>query len=420
MKEATETLIPERPRRVLVGVTGGIAAYKSAELVRLLAKAGIEVQVVMTEASKQFITALTFQALTGKPVFSDLWVDEELNGKANRMPHIELTRHTDLILIVPATADFIARIANGHCNDLLSTLCIARNKDLCPLLVAPAMNREMWENPATRRNIAQIESDGVTVLGPAEGDQACGEFGLGRMLEPEALLEAVLTHLASKSLHGKRILVTAGPTFESIDPVRGITNRSSGKMGYSIAQAAIDAGADVILVSGPTGLVPPARARVVSVVSASQMFDAVLSNIRDVDVFFAVAAVADYTPKVVNDQKLKKSAQNLRLELVPTQDILAHVARLPNRPLCVGFAAETQNVLEYAVKKREMKGIPVIVANLAQNAIGSDDNEVTIIDDAGMHPLPKGSKASVARSIIEFTADKLLQPPRLKAVKQQR
>ena len=420
MKEATEVPIPERARRVLVGVTGGIAAYKSAELIRLLTKAGIEVQAVMTEAGKQFITPLTLQALTGKPVLSDLWVDEEVNGKANRMPHIELTRQVDLVLIAPASADFIARIANGLCNDLLSTLCVARNQDVCPLLLAPAMNREMWENPATRRNIAQLELDGVTILGPDDGDQACGEVGMGRMLSPDSLVEAVLTRFAPKTLSGKRVLVTAGPTFEAIDPVRGITNRSSGKMGYSIAQAAIDAGAEVILVTGPTVLAPPARARVVPALSASQMFDAVVNNIGNVDVFFAVAAVADYTPKVVNDQKLKKSAQNLALELVPTQDILAHVAGLPKPPLCVGFAAETQNVIENAAKKREKKGIPVIVANLAQDAIGSGDNEVTIIDDAGTHPLPKGSKASVARAIIDFTADKLIQPPRLKAVKQHR
>jgi phosphopantothenoylcysteine decarboxylase/phosphopantothenate--cysteine ligase len=418
MRQPSQTPFRERAKRILVGVTGGIAAYKSAELVRLLTKAGVEVQVVMTDAAKQFITPVTLQALTGKPVLSDLWGDYVVNGKANRMPHIELTRGADLVLVAPATADFLARIATGQCSDLLSALCIARNQ-ACPLLVAPAMNREMWENPATRRNVGRLEQDGVIILGPEAGEQACGEAGMGRMVEPEALVEIVLATLAPKALEGRRVLVTAGPTFEAIDPVRGITNRSSGKMGYAIAQAAIEAGAVVTLVTGPTSLAPPSRCRTISITTASQMFDAVRGQIDGIEVFFSVAAVADYTPKSPLDQKLKKSGTSLTLELVPTVDILAYVAALPNPPLCVGFAAETQNVVEYAVKKREKKGIPIIVANLVQNAIGTDDNEVTIIDDAGLHNVPRGSKASVAREVVTFAAQKLVQPRRLKSAKRQ-
>lgn len=420
MKEPSETLIAERAKRILVGVTGGIAAYKSAELIRLLAKAGMEVQAVMTDAAKQFITPVTLQALTGKPVLSDLWGDHEVNGKSNRMPHIELTRGTDLVLVAPATADFLARIATGQCNDLLSTLCIARSQAACPLLVAPAMNREMWENPATQRNVARLEQDGVVILGPEAGDQACGEVGMGRMLEPEVLVELVLATLAPKALAGKHVLVTAGPTFEAIDPVRGITNRSSGRMGYAIAQAAVDAGAIVTLVTGPTDLAPPSRCKTIHITTASQMLDAVLSQIDDNELFFSVAAVADYTPKTQHNQKLKKSGAVLTLELVPTVDILAYVAALPNPPFCIGFASETQNVIEYAAKKREKKSIPMIVANLAQNAIGAEDNEVTIIDDAGLHPVPRGAKASVARVVVAFAAHKLIQPQRLKSVKRQR
>lgn len=420
MKERSKALFAERAKRILVGVTGGIAAYKSAELIRLLTKAGMEVQAVMTDAAKQFITPVTLQALTGKPVLSDLWGDHDVNGKSNRMPHIELTRGTDLVLVAPATADFLARIATGQCNDLLSTLCIARNQAACPLLVAPAMNREMWENPATQRNVARLEQDGVMILGPEAGDQACGEVGMGRMLEPEALVESVLATLAPKALAGKRVLVTAGPTFEAIDPVRGITNRSSGKMGYAIAQAAIDAGAVVTLITGPTYMAPPSRCGTIQITTASQMLDAVQSHIADNELFFSVAAVADYTPKTLHRQKLKKSGTSITLELVPTTDILATVAALPNPPFCVGFAAETENVVEYASKKREKKGIPVIVANLAQDAIGADDNEVTIIDSAGLHPVPRGSKAFIARAIVAFAAHKLIQPQRLKSVKRQR
>jgi phosphopantothenoylcysteine decarboxylase/phosphopantothenate--cysteine ligase len=407
---------PERTKRVLVGVTGGIAAYKTAELVRLLIKAGVEVQVVMTQAAQQFVTPLTFQALTGRTVLSDLWEDSEVNGKSNRMSHIELTRSIDLVLVAPATADFIARLALGLANDLLSTLCLAR-PTACPLLVAPAMNHEMWLSPATARNIARLEQDGAIILGPDSGEQACGESGPGRMLEPQLLADRLLARFSPRPLTGKRVMVTAGPTFEAIDPVRGITNRSSGKMGYAIAQAALDAGAEVTLVTGPTALAPPANAHTIQITSVSQMFNEVNYNIAGVDIFFAVAAVADYTPKIEHNQKLKKSSAPLEIQLVPTQDILSHVAHLPNPPFCVGFAAESENVVEYAAKKREKKEIPVIVANLAQVAIGSDDNEVVIIDECGLHPVPRDSKIKIARAIIDFVAGKLAQPRRLHALK---
>ena len=388
--------------RVLLGITGGIAAYKSAELTRLLIKAKIEVQVVMTKAGTKFITPVTMQALSGNRVFTDAW-DDRID---NNMAHIELSRAVDAILVAPASADFLAKIANGIANDLLSTLVLAR-RSTCPLLVAPAMNREMWDNPATQRNIARLIEDGTVVLGPDAGDQACGETGLGRMLEPEALIAAVLNLNAPKSLSGKHALVTAGPTFEPIDPVRGITNSSSGKMGYAIAQALINAGARVTLVSGPTALNPPSAVHLIKVSSASQMLDAVSSNICDVDVFFSVAAVADYTPASPRSDKIKKTGKRLTVELVPTVDILAWVNSLPDPPFCVGFAAESVNVVDNARKKRENKKIPMIVANLAQAAIGADDNQVTIIDDSGEYTVPKAQKTEIARIIVAH-ASKLI------------
>ena len=389
--------------RVVLGITGGVAAYKSAELTRLMKKADIDVQVVMTEAGTKFITPVTMQALSGNPVFIDAWD----NRVDNNMAHIELSRTADAILIAPASADFLAKLANGIANDLLSTLVLAR-RSTCALLVAPAMNREMWENRATQRNIARLIADGVIVLGPNEGDQACGETGLGRMLEPDALLAAVQSLNAPKSLSGKHALVTAGPTFEPIDPVRGITNSSSGKMGYAIVQALLDAGARVTLVSGPASIVPPADAKLVKVSSASQMFDEVKANFADVDVFFSVAAVSDYTPATPQLQKIKKTTDKMTIELVPTVDILAWVASQPSPPFCVGFAAESENVVENARKKREKKKIPMIVANLASSAIGSDDNEITILDAEGAHAFPKGSKAEIADVIVAHAA-KLLE-----------
>ena len=410
------TKTAKRVARVVLGITGGIAAYKSAELTRLLKKAGIDVQVVMTDAGAKFITPVTMQALSGNPVFVDAW-DSRID---NNMAHIELSRAADAILIAPASADFLAKLANGLANDLLSTLVIAR-QPTCPLLVAPAMNREMWENPATQRNIAQLIADGVTVLGPAQGDQACGETGMGRMLEPEALLAALQNFYAPKPLDGTHALVTAGPTFEAIDPVRGITNSSSGKMGYAIANALIDAGARVTLVSGPTSIVAPTGATLVNVRTASQMFDAVRDNLGEVSLFFGVAAVSDYTPALPHTKKMKKTAEKLAIELVPTVDILAWVASQPQPPFCVGFAAESENVVEYARKKRESKKIPMIVANLATSAIGADDNEVTIIDAEGDYAIPKGPKTEIARLIVDHAARLLSQhaTPRstLKSVK---
>ena len=382
-----------KKRRVLLGVTGGIAAYKVAELARLLIRNNVEVRVAMTEAGTKFVTPATFQALTGHPVATDLW-DASF---ANTMAHIELSRGVDAILVAPASADFIAKLAHGHANDLLSTACVARN---CPLLVAPAMNREMWDNPATQRNVSQLLADGIAVLGPAAGDQACGEVGMGRMIEPEALLEALLALLAAKRLAGRKVLVTAGPTFEAIDTVRGITNRSSGKMGYAIARAAASLGADVTLVSGPTALDAPAHMQFVSVTSAAQMMDAVKSRVAGIEVFFGVAAVADYTPEKPASRKLKKSGEPMELKLKPTQDILAWLAKVPNGPFCVGFAAESENLEDYAQAKRKRKGIPMIVANLVQDAVGKDENAVTIYDAQGAHPLARAPKSTIAQAIV--------------------
>jgi phosphopantothenoylcysteine decarboxylase/phosphopantothenate--cysteine ligase len=393
-----------RVRCIVLGITGGIAAYKAAELTRSLKKAAIEVQVVMTEGAKAFITPVTLQALSGKRVVSDLWDP----GFANNMAHIELSRDADAILVAPASADFIAKLANGLCNDLLSTLCIARNAAVCPLLLAPAMNREMWDNPATQRNVAQLRADGVIILGPDEGEQACGETGQGRMLEPAALLDAIESFYQAGSaptlLAGKSVLVTAGPTVEPIDPVRSITNASSGKMGYAMAAALRAAGARVTLISGPTALKAPDGVRLLDVQTADEMHAAVMGEIAGIDLFFAVAAVADYTPAMPRQQKMKKSTGHLTLALRPTRDILAEVATLSPPPFCVGFAAESENLIDHAHKKRAAKRIPMIVANLATSAIGADDNEVTIVDADGAHPLARASKAIVAQAIVNHAA----------------
>jgi phosphopantothenoylcysteine decarboxylase/phosphopantothenate--cysteine ligase len=376
-------------RKILLGVTGGVAAYKAAELVRLLHGANFSVQVAMTEAACQFVGPATFQALSGQPVLTDLW-DPRV---PNRMAHIELTRQADLMVVAPATADFITKVAQGTADDLLSTTVTARN---CPLLLAPAMNREMWSNPANLRNIEQLKRDGVTVVGPASGDQACGEQGLGRMVEPPEILEAILAHYPRQELQGLKVLVTAGPTFEAIDPVRGITNSSSGKMGYAVAAAAAQLGAEVVLVSGPTALESPAACRRVDVVSAAGMLAAVKAELPGTQLFVSVAAVADYTPEVSADHKLKKSDDALTLKLVPTVDILGYVAALPNPPYCVGFAAESQNLEQYAQDKRLRKKIPMIAANQVQEALGRDDNQLIVFDDEGAHPLPRASKEVLA------------------------
>ena len=386
----------------MLGVTGGIAAYKAAELTRELARSGIEVQVVMTEAAGGLVAPATFQALSGKPVYTDLW-DARVS---DNMAHIELSRGKDAIVVAPATADFIAKLAQGLADDLLSTLCLARE---CPLIVAPAMNRQMWDNPATRRNIERLLRDGVAILGPVAGDQACGETGMGRMLEATEIADAVTAFLAPKTLRGTRVLITAGPTFETIDAVRGITNRSSGKMGYAVARAALEAGARVTLITGPTSLAAPTGAQRVDVVSAREMFEAVKKRVADADIFVSVAAVSDYHVASPHRQKIKRSARRLRLELVPNPDILAWVAARPRPPFCVGFAAETENLRRHAEAKRRAKKVPLLAANLAQRAIGADDNEITLFDDAGVHPLPRASKEVVARQLVSHIA-KLFKP----------
>ncbi len=384
---------------IVLGISGGIAAYKSAELLRLLMKHGLSVQVAMTEAACHFITPTTMQGLSGKPVYTSQW-DERM---PNSMAHINLGRESDAIVIAPASADFIAKLALGLADDLLSTLCLARN---CPLFIAPAMNREMWQNKATQRNIAQLVADGVQVLGPDCGVQACGEEGMGRMLEPEQLAEYIMASFKPKLLSGKKFLITAGPTYEAIDAVRGITNQSSGKMGYAIAQAAQESGAEVVLVSGPTALTTPLQATRIDVQSAAQMHDAVMQHVAACDIFIAVAAVADYRVAKVSEQKIKKSSAPLTLELVPNPDILAHVAGLENPPYCVGFAAESENLLEYAEQKRRAKKLPLLVGNIAQRAIGRDDNELIMFDEAGIHPLPRADKLTLARQLIQHIAQR--------------
>jgi phosphopantothenoylcysteine decarboxylase / phosphopantothenate---cysteine ligase len=384
-------------KRIVLGITGGIAAYKAAELVRLLVKDGVEVRVVMTQAACGFITPATLQALSNKPVFTDMW-DARVS---DNMAHIELSRGTDLIVVAPATADFLAKLANGLADDLLSTLSIARE---CPLLVAPAMNRQMWDNKATQRNVAQLARDGVVILGPASGDQACGEVGMGRMLEAQQIFNEINSFLQPKLLAGSNVLITAGPTFEAIDPVRGITNRSSGKMGYAIARAALDAGAKVTLVSGPTNIDVPPAAHVERVESTNEMFTAVKKHANAADIFIGVAAVADYRVEKTSKQKIKKTNRDLNLKLVPNPDILAWVAALPKPPFCVGFAAESQKLHEYADAKRRRKKVPLMVANLAQDAIGADDNEITLLDDSGIQTLPRAPKTVLARQLVAYIA----------------
>ncbi|WP_293765347.1 bifunctional phosphopantothenoylcysteine decarboxylase/phosphopantothenate--cysteine ligase CoaBC [uncultured Aquitalea sp.] len=380
-------------RRILLGVTGGIAAYKAAELVRLLVKAGHHVEVVMTEAATRFVTPVTFQALSGHAVYTGLWDPRPDNA----MAHIELSRRADAFLIAPASTNMLYKLAHGVCDDLISTLAAART---CPLMVAPAMNRQMWQNPPTQRNVAQLRADGVQVWGPDAGQQACGEVGEGRMLEPEALAELLEGFFAPRLLSGKKVLITAGPTYEAIDTVRGITNISSGKMGYALARACRDAGAEVTLVSGPTCMEPPLGMTRINVASARQMHDAVMSEVGASHVFVAVAAVADYRVKNRSEHKIKKGAGAPVIELEENPDILATVAGLPAAPFCVGFAAESQNLLEFAEDKRRRKKVPLLVANLAQQAMGSDSNQVVLLDDEGQHPLPEMPKADVAAAIV--------------------
>jgi len=394
----TVTALPTR--RVLLGITGGIAAYKSAELTRLLVKSGREVTVAMTAAAREFVGPATFQALSGHPVFSDLWDARPDNG----MAHIELTRANDVMLIAPASADFLARLVHGRSDDLLATTVLART---IPLIVAPAMNLQMWQNPATQRNVATLKADGVHVIGPGSGDQACGEIGDGRMLEPAEIMAALDAWAQPKLLAGKRVLITAGPTQEAIDPVRVITNHSSGKMGYALAQACADAGAQVTLVTGPTHLATPYAVDRVNVTSAAQMLAAVEADIDEADIFIAVAAVADYRPASSAEQKIKKTDSDLTINLEPTVDILAKIAKRAGKngkpPFCVGFAAESEKVELYGAEKRARKDIPLLIANHAQSAFGADENEVTLIDEtgaAGAKRLPRMGKLALARALV--------------------
>ena len=391
-------------KKIVLGLTGGIACYKAAEFTRALVKAGASVQVVMTPAAMHFITPVTMQALSNRPVFTDQW-DARIG---NNMAHIDLTRDADAIVIAPCSADFLSKLAHGACDDLLSTLCLAR-PTMLPLLVAPAMNVEMWQNPATRRNIALLETDGIGILGPDAGEQACGETGMGRMLEPEQLLEEVIASFQPKTLSGRRVLVTAGPTFEPIDPVRGITNLSSGKMGYAIARAAREAGADVTLVSGPTALATPHNVHRINVHTAQQMHDVVMSRVADQDVFIAVAAVADWRVANASERKLKKvdgsDAPQLIFEQNP--DILASVAAMPERPYCVGFAAESEQLLKYGKAKREKKNIPLLVGNIGPQTFGQDQNELVLFDEQGHINFPRAEKQKLARQLIAEIARRI-------------
>jgi len=395
-------------KRLLLGITGGVAAYKAAQLARVLVKAGADVRVAMTDAATRFVTPVTLQALSGQTVWTDLW-DPRV---PDNMGHIELSRDRELIIVAPASADFLGKVAGGLAGDLLSTLCLARR---CPLMVAPAMNVEMWENPAMQRNLHTLRGDGVFFAGPAAGDQACGEVGMGRMLEPEQIVEEIEAFFQPKLLAGKRVLVTAGPTEEAIDPVRAITNASSGRMGYAVARAAREAGAKVTLVSGPVALASPAGVERVSVRSADQMLEAVKKAVGACDVFIAVAAVADYKVKNRAAQKIKKGAASMTLELAENPDILAHVAAMKNAPFCVGFAAESERLAENARAKRAKKKIPLLAANLAQKALGAEDNDITLFDERGEHPLGRAPKLELARKLVAHIAGMLAGEKRARA-----
>ena len=396
--------LPLAGRRLVLGVSGGIAAYKSAHLLRLLRQAGAEVDVVLTEAGARFIGAATLQALSGHPVWQDVWDARMANG----MAHIELSRHADAILIAPASADVLARLAHGLANDLLTTLCLART---CPLIVAPAMNRQMWEHPATVRNVATLREDGVHFFGPAEGEQACGEHGPGRMEEAETLFARTIAFFQPKVLAGRKVVLTAGATFEAIDPVRGISNTSSGRMGYALARACAEAGAEVVLVSGATALPCPLGVTRVDVLGAQEMLAAVEANLAGADIFIAVAAVADYRVASPSAQKIKKTGAALTLELVENPDILARVAARPDAPLCVGFAAESERLDEYAEAKRRRKGVPLLVGNLVSDGMGGEFNTVCLYSEAGIERLPRTQKTALARQLVARIAAHLSSHP---------
>lgn len=396
-------------KHLVLGLTGGIACYKAAELCRLLVKQGATAQVVMTSAAEQFITPVTMQALSNRAVYSSQWDARE----PNNMAHINLGREADAILIAPCSADFMARLAQGHADDLLSLICLARPIATVPLLLAPAMNREMWAHPATRRNMAQLGQDGATILGVGSGDQACGETGDGRMLEPAELVLDVIAFFQPKHLAGQHVLVTAGPTYEAIDPVRGITNLSSGKMGFAVARAAQEAGARVTLVAGPVGLPTPRGVTRIDVRSASQMYDATLALAGDATLFVATAAVADWRPLDAAEHKIKKDGSGVvpQLQFCENPDILAAVARLPRALdgslVCVGFAAESQDLLANAQAKRERKGVPLLVGNIGPATFGQDDNALLLVSADGVRELARAPKLELARTLIQTCAQLL-------------
>jgi phosphopantothenoylcysteine decarboxylase/phosphopantothenate--cysteine ligase len=396
-------------KHIVLGLTGGIACYKSAELCRLLVKAGATVQVVMTEAAEQFITPVTMQALSGRPVYGSQWDARE----PNNMPHINLSREADAILLAPASADFIARLVQGRSDELLSLLCLARPAERVPLLIAPAMNREMWVHPATQRNLRQVDADGARVLGVGNGWQACGETGDGRMLEPPQLLEELTAQFQPKLLAGQKVVVTAGPTFEALDPIRGITNHSSGKMGFAIARAARDAGGEVTLVAGPVHLPTPRGVQRVDVQSARDMLAATRQATETASIFVATAAVADWRPASHSAQKIKKdgSGKPPVLHFVENDDILLAVAQgaraRAGQLFCVGFAAESENLEAHAKAKRERKGIPLLVGNIGPLTFGQDDNSLLLVDAQGVRELPRAPKLTLARDLVAEIAARL-------------
>jgi phosphopantothenoylcysteine decarboxylase/phosphopantothenate--cysteine ligase len=393
--------------RVVLGVTGGIAAYKAAELVRRLRDGGAEVRVVMTEGAQRFITPLTFQALSGHPVRTSLWDD----AAEAAMGHIELARWAEQVLVAPASADFLARLVHGSANDLLTTLCLATS---APVAVAPAMNQQMWAHAATQENVERLRGRGVAVLGPASGGQACGEFGPGRLLEATELVAALADLRRQGPLRGRRILVSAGPTYEDIDPVRYLANRSSGRMGFAVAAAARAAGAEVTLVAGPVSLATPVGVQRIDVRSAAQMREAVLAHADRADAYVAAAAVADYRPAELATHKIKKSAAARALDLVPTSDILAELGQRAQRPLLVGFAAETDEVLRYAREKLVRKGLDLVAANrvgVQGQGFESEDNELTLVDATSERALGRGSKHELAQALVTEIASRLAQRP---------
>ena len=392
-------------KHILLGISGGIAAYKSAELVRLLRKQGLRVSVVMTDGAKEFITPLTLATLSGEPVYDSLW--DNRSGTDSNIAHINLSREADAMLIAPCTANVMAKIAHGISDDLLTNLVLARDPAKCPLAIAPAMNVQMWSNPATQRNLAQMRADGIHIFGPANGEQACGEIGDGRMIEPTEILSLLPRLFTPQVLAGKRVLLTAGPTFEAIDPVRGITNHSSGKMGYALAQAAANAGAHVTLISGKTALPAPFGVTRIDVQSADDMLAACQAQLDGQDIFIAVAAVADWKVAQVATQKIKKASANdvPSLNFVQTPDILATIAAQPNAPFCVGFAAESENVIEYAQAKRLKKNIPLIIANQGPSTFGSEYNQASLISENGVQALQKMRKDDLAPLLIQAIAE---------------